>query len=198
MKVLVISHNCFSRIYNNGKTLSAICSAFDKKELCQLYFTPQGEPYYDRCEDYYLITDKNALKSIFCRTKCGKIINSNNLLYKKSENISSSHSKQTSLKLLLRSLMWQFSAWCTRDLKEWLFNQKPEIIFYVGGNSVFSHKVAIEISKMLNIPLATYFTDDYVINPSTTLYIKWLKKQYRNTINHPSLLFAIGEQMAHD
>ena len=26
MKVLVISHNCFSRIYNNGKTLSAICS----------------------------------------------------------------------------------------------------------------------------------------------------------------------------
>lgn len=27
MKVLVISHNCFSRIYNNGKTLSAICSA---------------------------------------------------------------------------------------------------------------------------------------------------------------------------
>lgn len=51
---------------------------------------------------------------------------------------------------------------------------------------------------MLNIPLATYFTDDYVINPSTTLYIKWLKKQYRNTINHSSLLFAIGEQMAHD
>ena len=71
MKTLVISHNSFSKTHNNGKTLSAIFSAFKSEELCQLYFTPIGRPDYERCMDYYLISDKDALVSIFRRKHCG-------------------------------------------------------------------------------------------------------------------------------
>lgn len=196
MKILVISHNSFSKIYNNGKTLSAIFSAFDKKDLCQLYFTPLGEPDEDRCGEYFLISDKDAFRSILYRKKCGgvPIKTSQSYLCPTSRKTV----KQTSFKLAVRSIMWKFSAWYKGGLNRWLKEQRPDLIFFVGGNSVFSHCIAVSLSQRLNIPLVTYFTDDYVINPPTDFYLAWLKRIYSVTINQSRKLFAIGRQMAYD
>ena len=193
-RVLIISHNSFSKTHNNGKTLSAIFSAFKNEELCQLYFTPIGYPDYDRCKDYYLISDKDALYSILRRNHCGTQLS-------KDPGIPSTNKKKScpnNAKKFLRTIVWMLSAWYKGGLKDWIEVQKPDAIFYVGGDGVFSHRIAVKLSKKLNLPLATYFTDDYIINPPSDSYNKLLKRVYKRTIDHSAKLFAIGKKMSDD
>lgn len=192
MKVFVISHNAFSKTHNNGKTLSAIFSAFRKEELCQLYFTPIGTPDLDRCENYYLISDKDAIKSIVTRKKCGTSVIEGKKFPATNENII----KVNNVTRFARTLVWYFSSWYNGGLKRWIKTQNPDVLFYVGGDAIFSHRIAVRLSKRLNLPLVTYFTDDYIINPSSNLYLKLLKLYYTATVKQSKALFAIGEKMA--
>lgn len=199
MKVLVISHNSFSKTHNNGKTLSAMFSAFRKEELCQLYFTPVGSPDFDRCVDYYLISDKDALKSIIQRRQCGIIaIRRNENYNQRIQSSSRMKPRPTKTKKFIRSLVWLLSGWYYGGLNKWLAAQKPNVIFYVGGDSFFSHYIAMKLSNKLQVPLISYFTDDYIINPPEDLYNKILKHIYKKTINKSTKLFAIGTKMADD
>ena len=199
MKTLVISHNSFSKTHNNGKTLSAIFSAFKSEELCQLYFTPIGRPDYERCRDYYLISDKDALVSIFRRRYCGTQLSKEpDIFTTGTSSTNKKKSRPNNAKKYLRTVIWMLSSWYKGGLKDWIAVQKPDAIFYVGGDGVFSHRIAVKLSKILNLPLATYFTDDYIINPPSNCYNKLLKRVYKRTIDHSEKLFAIGKKMADD
>lgn len=192
MKILIVSHNSFSQTHNNGKTLSAIFSAFKKEELCQLYFTPIGKPDYERCENYYLISDKDAIRSIFIRSHCG----TSTIKTNESINVVSNRIKPNNVTKVIRTAVWLFSSWYHGGLGKWIAKQNPDIIFYVGGDGIFSHRIAVSLSKKLTLPLVSYFTDDYVINPPTNFYNRLLKHYYKKTIRCSSLLYAIGGQMA--
>ncbi len=199
LKVLIISHNSFSKTHNNGKTLSAIFSAFRPEELCQLYFTTIGSPDYERCRDYYFISDKDAVKSIFRRNRCGCQLPK--VPVRDTEFIKSvmrTNTRPGIIKKYIRTLIWNFSAWYRGGCKKWLEIQKPDAIFYVGGDGVFSHRISVNLSEKLNIPLATYFTDDYIINPPSDCYKKLLQKTYKKTVTRSAMLFAIGRKMADD
>ncbi len=199
MKTLVISHNSFSKTHNNGKTLSAIFSAFKSEELCQLYFTPIGRPDYERCMDYYLISDKDALVSIFRRKHCGTQLSKEpDIFTTGTPSTNKKKSRPNNAKKYLRTVIWMLSSWYKGGLKDWIAVQKPDAIFYVGGDGVFSHRIAVKLSKILNLPLATYFTDDYIINPPSDYYNKLLKRSYKRTIDCSEKLFAIGKKMADD
>ena len=193
MKVLVISHNSFSKTHNNGKTLSAIFSCFKKEELCQLYFTPIGNLDYDRCDQFFLITAQSALRSIFHRNKCGHVVNHSP---DRKSSAKRNVVKRTILTHILRDVLFQLSSWYQGGLKLWLKQQKPELVFYVGGDALFSQRIAVSISKKLKVPLITYYTDDYVINPPSDIYVRLLRRSYSRTVFHSSMLFAIGEEMA--
>ena len=199
MKILIVSHNSFSTTHNNGKTLSAIFSAFQPEELCQLYFTPIGHPDYERCKDYYLISDKDALYSIHRRNHCGTQLPKEVVIETKGTlSVNKKKSRPNNAKKFLRTRAWMLSSWYNGGLKEWLETQKPDAIFYVGGDGVFSHRIAVSLSEMLNLPLAAYFTDDYIINPPSDCYNKLLKRVYRKTVACSVKLFAIGKKMAND
>lgn len=199
MKILVISHNAFSATRNNGKTLSAIFSGFKSDELCQLYFTAIGRPDYERCKDYFFISDKDAMKSIFKRNECGHQLPRESVVENEFvSGVSRMSSRPSILKKIIRTLVWMLSSWYSGNLKKWIGEQKPDAIFYVGGDGVFSHRIAVKLSEKLNLPMATYFTDDYIINPPSDCYIKLLKRAYRRTIAQSDKLFAIGKKMADD
>lgn len=199
MKVLIVSHNSFSTTHNNGKTLSAIFSAFRKEELCQLYFTSRGCPDYERCEDYYYISDKEALRSILKRNHCGtQLSKETDIEIKGTPSTKKKKSRPSIAKKFLRTILWILSAWYSGGLKNWLDVQKPDLIFYVGGDGAFSHRISVKLAEKLNLPMATYFTDDYIINPPSDCYNWFLKKVYKKTVNHSEKLFAIGKKMADD
>ena len=208
-KVLVIAANPFSDINNNGKTLKSIFSAFKKESLCELYFRPQDNVIGDGeyASSYYAVCDMDIIRSFaHFSSKCGGI-----QVFEKAKNeqVASDKTYQWflhgSLKDIkwLRTLMWKTRKWDTNEYRQWYHECNPDVVFALLGalGSGASYIMAQEISKELNIPLAVYFTDDYLIHPirktwSDKRRYKSDLKEYKAIVNNSSALFTIGEQMS--
>ncbi len=206
MKILVISHNSFSKLGNNGKTYESIFSKIKKENISQLYFSQNESPDFDFCDNYFKITDLDVINSLVkCHSKCGGIVRNDNTETSTHLDLKTFNKfKQKSKYLTLaRDMLWKFNSWKTKDLNIWLKEFNPDIIFFVGGFSGFSYNIACYVSKLLDKPLVTYFTDDYILYPKNRNFLDRIqrikmKRVYKNIINKSSKLFVIGDLMAND
>lgn len=198
MKVLIVSHNCFSKTQNMGKTLTALFSEFKKEEICQLYFYP-SVPSLDVCDSYYRITDKDILFSILKRRNCGKQIepicdDSKERIYE-SDSIAMQYKKGKSVFIRrMRDVLWSFGAWKNSTLKEWLVEEKPDVVFYALGDATFSQNIAMWISRFLKIPLVTYVCDEYYFSLKG-LINRGLVKNIGKTIKKSKCIVSICEAL---
>lgn len=183
-RILIISHNPINTTDNMGKTLGNIFSGFDEKELCQLYFREQNVEAKN-CEKFFCIDDVSMVKSVINRFyKTGKIVKNNTIIKKPNEaeeEIFQKGKKRTGSIYILRNLLWRIGKWNTKELKAWLKEMNPSAIFFAAGDYTFSFNIALKISKMFNIPLYVYYTDEYYRKDSTEnkLISRIAKSQYR-------------------
>jgi glycosyltransferase involved in cell wall biosynthesis len=211
MRILIVSHNSFSKVDNNGKTLESIFRSFSKENLAQVFFTENKNPDFDFCNNYFRIADIEVLKSLLKGfSDCGivlaeeqKNLNKNvNNIEKGSKLFRYAKSKVDHM-VLFRDLLWSFNSWKSKPFLDWSSGFKPDVIFYVGGNFGFSHNIARFLFKHLEVPLVTYFTDDYLIYPKNKNLLDSIqrirmKKFYAKTVQQSSLCFAIGDLMAEE
>ena len=121
MKVLLISHNCFSTYQNMGKTFLSLFSGFEKDEICQLYIYPTV-PDVDACSSYYRVTDKDVLDSLLKFKKPGgeidksRIVSAKKNLFENKDDakLYKKPGKKDPMKRLLRDAMWSLSRWYTK------------------------------------------------------------------------------------
>lgn len=199
-KVLIISANSFSKKTNNGKTMEAMFSEFEKQQLMQLFFSMNEFPDESFCDNYYKFTDMDLLKSYFSR-----IFNTN-----KQNNITDLKEAKSVpifnfLKLLfascpfLRELVW-IRAYANRNITNWITLNKPNMIFLYTGNLTYIYDFALYYSELFKIPLFVYFTDDYAYFPSSRnvfsfLQKMWIRKKYKQVISKSKMCFGIGADM---
>ncbi len=172
MRILIISHNVFSDSENMGKTLLNLFSGFDEDDICQLYFHSEVPTVDGICGNYFRITDRDALKSIVTRTMHGtkfdksqvqKDLNTSRIDTGAVAKIYQKGRKRTPLIYLARDFIWSLSNWFSEDLKLWLLENKPDVLFYAAGDYSFSYKIAYKIAKYLKIPLIVYCVDDFFL-----------------------------------
>lgn len=206
-KFLIISHNSFSKTSNNGKSLESIFGNYSKENLAQLFFSQNEDPDFTFCNNYFKITDTDIIKNLITLSKSnGGIINCNSNTNSFSKNKFKNYifkflKKNASKIILFRDLLWKVGKWKTPALFKWIKNFNPDIIFYVGGNNGFSHDIATYIQDKYSLPLVTFFTDDYLINPKydnllSKIQHHRMNKFYHRTIKKSSLCFTIGELMS--
>lgn len=205
--VLVISHNSFNKNRSNGKTLTSIFNEWNPNHLAQLYFLPET-PDYNICKNYFRITDYDILKSIFFG-KSVKItpLNPDNHPLKESNQENKLFSFFRGIKWpiisICRDLVWSSRKWDTLELQNWINTFSPDVVFFVGSNNKFSYDLTLNIVKNNNIPLITYFTDDYV-TPKFTLNLFWwihlfvIKKRFLIAKELSKKIFVIGDRMAEE
>lgn len=203
MNILIISGNAFSNVTNNGKTIESIFSSFDKTELNQLFFRPHDDFIdYKFASSYYVVSEIDIVKKIINPFyKCGKKVD---FISKDNNSLKLYHAIQkNSIKnyFFLRDFLWSTKLWKTQAFKAWCKEINPDAVFTVAGNSNNVHIVSRFVSKYLNIPLITFFTDDYIIYPKrTSFYAKLkhvrMKQYYKKTIQKSSMLFSISDVMS--
>ncbi|MBD5346011.1 MAG: glycosyltransferase [Bacteroides sp.] len=203
MKTLIVSANAFSKVYNNGKTLEAIFGAFQSCELSQLFTRPQDSKYtdYDFCDNYYVVSEVDIIKKIIGQSKtCGSALFNKETNYK--SKIYSTFKKKNIKKLsLIRDLLWGINLWKTKELDNWINQQKPDMVFLVGGGAKYLHSLGRYISTKLDIPLLVFYTDDYLLHPKFNgilgkLHRTIMSSHYKKTINSATACFAIGDLMS--
>jgi len=186
MKVLVISHTPFNKSESNGRTLAELFCDMDENNIAQIYYRTDM-PDLDMCDNYYLISDLDVFKSVISRQKPGHVLDKNHLHMNKTEKkLYHQGSKRKSYSIFARNFMWSFNTWFTDDLKKWLNNFEPDIIFCYVGDYIFSMRVAMKISEYLQVPMVNYIVDDFYLNDALSkgvfghvnslLYSKYLTK----------------------
>lgn len=201
-KILLIASNCLSKSSNNGKTVASLLSQFGQNNIRQIYFSFNETPDFDLCHSYYRLSDIDIMKGIF-KKNCGHIIRrelTESEVKANKRNYIVNYGKKL-LTPFMRDAIWYFSKWKSPMLMQWIYEFAPDVIFFVGGYSWFSNNIAVKLSVSLNIPLVSYYTDDYVLysipqNPLSSIIKKRRIHIYKRTISHSHLRYVIGEEMA--
>ena len=191
MRVLIISNNCFSNSQNMGKTLSSIFSEFDYSEICQLFFY-SSIPDISVCRNFFRISDYDLVRGKLFG-KIGQIVNpqtNNNRLFEteKIQKTYASFDRDKPWITLARTFLWNIARWNSPHLDEWIRSMKPDCIFFASGDTVFSYKIALTISKKYKLPIISYVCDEFYYGYQAKgilgrfyhqILKKWMKKTYK-------------------
>lgn len=163
-KVLLMSLESLNKESSNSQMLLSLLSLINGCDLTQIYF--KGREPNAFAGDYFLISEKVMLKSIFKRlfnfkvTKITDLDNSNNNNVKSSPKTSI---KKTSITALLRNLLWKLSinkiVRFFRKIPEFKFDY---IVFFENDIPAFSDLV-IKLSSLTNSKIIYVTSEDYCL-----------------------------------
>lgn len=157
-RILVISNNSFSNTDSNGRTLGNLFLGWPKDKLAQFCISTDG-PNFELCDNYYCITDKDALKAfLHFRKAQGKRLKP---LEEKTVTGSRGEGKKTLLMMMARNLIWGAKRWKSKSFKKWVDEFDPEVILMLFSDSSFILDLGTTLSKELNIPLVMFNTEGY-------------------------------------
>lgn len=182
-KLLVISHNCFSKTGSNGRTLANYLKGWPKEKIAQIYIHPES-PDFDICSQYYCISDKAVLKSILKKENpAGFIVKEEFITINKNILKSNNKRKKNSLIFIIRELLWKSKFWNDKGLKIWLDKFSPEIILVQAGDAAFLFDLAIEISKKYVSKITVYNTEGYYFKKKSYFQENRISKYFYPILN---------------
>ncbi len=212
-RVLVVSHNPFSDLQSNGKTLAAFFEGWPVDRLAQLYFT-LDDPAFTVCRRFFRVTDLDMLKATLGRPgSAGPVVEAQraedaagkerlhgNRLYRLVRQV---FQQRWPVALLARSLFWGRRRWASADLERWLDEVDPELVFFQSSNCTFAFDIVEDICRRRGIPLLMETTDDYVtatggLDPFGWLHHRRISRAYAAAVGRSDAVIAIGELMAEE
>lgn len=192
-----------------GKTLAGYFGGWKKEEIAQLYIHSEV-PSDGICENYYRITDKEAIRSILTR-KSGTVFTDTEAdrplqeeLSDKTVALYQKGRDRTPLIYLARNLWWRLGAWKTKKLLRWVDDFAPDAVFLASGDYAFIYRIALSLAQYKQIPLFVSCMDDfYLYNKNEDRFLgkfahACFMRQVKKTMNYASALFCICERMTAD
>jgi len=178
-KILIFSNNCFSKTNSNGRTLAKLLEGYPKERIAQFYIQ-HDEPDFERCDNYFKVTDSDALSAFIRKKQVGKRVVEveSNKEQPKNERKTK---KRTPLKMLLRELVWKSGKWKGGEYNSWVESFSPDVVLIQAGDNAFLLKIATDLAKEKNIPLIVYNTEGY--------YFK--KKNYMKGSGLPAIFYPL-------
>lgn len=160
-RVLVLSVNAFRSGGSNGKVLAKYFGNWPADKIAQFY-TYAEYPDIPLCTNYFRVTDKEVIKSVLTFSQQGNIIP----LSKEANNVSVSNGykrkfRRNPLTLLIQDFVWNLGFWKGSRFKTWVKEFNPEVIVVFATGSSFMNKIALSVSKWLNIPYVIFNTENY-------------------------------------
>lgn len=210
MRVLIVSHNVFSRTSNMGKTLLSYFRDFQPDEIAQFYIHSEIPTDDSICHNYYRFTDKDAIRSLLPFRGCGRVFRKEDIRKERRSARTDSGvtgavyqlgRKRTALIYALRNLLWKPGRWNTKALRKFVHDFDPDIVFFASGDYAFMYDVARKIADMAGKPLAVCCMDDYYLhnrNENSLLgpsVHRSFMKTVRRTMDRTQTIFTICDSM---
>lgn len=197
-KVLVVGINPW--IDNTGiNTLINFFDGWDKNSLAHIY-TRAKLPNTEICDNFFRISEPKVIKSILNRSvKTGEIVNNSN------EEISNQTAenkiyikKHSEVLSLARELIWKFGKWKTKELKQFLDDYNPDVLFFPIYPCTYMNRLQNFIQKYTGKPSVLYISDDnfsyksIAKNPISFLSRFWLRHQEKKLFKNASEIMVIS------
>lgn len=214
-RMLIVSHNCFSKTNSNGRTLAKLLEGYPKDKIAQ-FFIQKAMPDFQVCENYFCVTDSDALSAFLKGKMVGqRIINTNTnvklvRVQKQEKGTTKKALEKTPFTMLMREMIWKSKRWQGNAFNTWVEQFNPEVILLQAGSNAFMFKLATELAKKRKIPLIIYNTEGYffkeknymkgniLLNRFYLLFHGQFKKQFKKSMNYASCAIYNCELLKHD
>ena len=163
-KVLVVGINAW-REDGAAHTLMDIFRCWNPENLALIY-TRADLPNTDVCYHYFQISENQVIRSVLKPwMKVGRIVkntplNANNESDAEHERYIKAHKKSSSLLPLLRECIWKLGNWRTKELKKFVKDFNPDIIFVPIYPTVYMGWIQKYVVKLAGKPTVCYLADD--------------------------------------
>lgn len=203
-RVLILGNNCLSQSNNNGRTLSNLLLGYPKEKLAQFCLL-DGAPDFERCERYFVVSDRDALDALVRFRRVGRYLTEADT----EKFIASPRSvkNRNALTMLLREAVWRSGLWKRGGFRKFVEEFRPEVLLLQAGDCAFMLRLARKLSKEYQIPLVIYNSEGYYFKDYDyfrskglahlcyPLFRRMLCKEFRKTMQAASYAVYLCDEL---
>lgn len=204
MKILVLSSTPWSNDNSFGNSFSNIFEGIENIEVANIACKP-GMPTSYLVKRYFQIGEKALLKNLNNKLlPTGKEIEidikEEDSVF--AENIKArdfGRKKRWQILFWARDLIWSVGRWKSQELKDFIDDFKPDVIFQPIYFSSYLNDMVCFIKKYTNVPMFGYVTDDcYTLKQFSLSPLYWIDRLYKRrkvkrTIEQCEILYVISD-----
>ncbi len=209
MRILVLSSTPWSYDNSFGNTFSSIFEGMENVEIANIACRP-GNPTSYVVKRYFQITEKALLKNLKNKTvPTGREIPLDSQFVESvyTENLKSrtfGSIKRWQVLFWARDLIWKIGRWKSAELKAFIDDFKPDLIFQPVYYSSYLNDIACFIQEYTNVPMLGYISDDcYTLRQFSLSPLYWIdrlhkRKKVKKTIEKCKILYVISDIQKRD
>ena len=204
MRILVVSCNPWRNDNNIGNTYTNIFKGMEGIEIAHIC-CGGGRPDTDFVKYHLHISEGNILKNLINpKHKCCQLISTNGKNMKpptiKNKLYDFMRIHRLQLFFLLRDLIWSIKNWICDDLRNFVDDFKPDLIFAHCLDRSYLNEMLLFLKDYTKLPLVVYAWDDvYTLKQFSLSPYFWInriiqRKKLRKIVNLSSLIYVISEK----
>jgi hypothetical protein len=206
-RILIISGEAWRNESNGGNVLSNLFGTLiDDYDFAQVYTNPTL-PSNAICNKYFHLSEADMLQTVFKRKPFGRLLQEQDLNkeedkkpYYTNDNFSFVRSYLLNTGFLIQDSLWRFSKWKTPQLKQFILDFDPDIIFAPMYYGIHLHRLDRYAAKLTGKKLISYVSDDHLtfrqfsVSPIYWLNRLILRNNVLTTAKFYSLLYTMTQE----
>lgn len=210
MKILFVSSSPLNKEISIGNTFINLFKDMDDVELASIY-TRTGSPDKE-ISQAFCITEKMLIRNFIKKTPVGVCVESKkNGETPKVQNTKNEQGVINFIKscrwtvfFWLQDLVWRVGKWKSPELKKFVEDYNPDIIFTVLSGSPFLNRLILHVTKLANKKLVLYAWDNnYSLKQFMLSPLRWVnhfinRRSMRKVVKKAELFYVISDVQKKD
>ena len=199
MRILFISASPLNKEVSIGNTFLNLFEDVENVQLASIC-TRMGNPTppISAC---MCITEKMIIKNLLKNTPVGSTVEVKKIVSQPRVNDAVRFVKRYRWTIFywLQDIVWSLGRWKSRELKKFISDFNPDIIFTVFSNSIYLHNLILHVKSISKAKLVLYAWDDYysvkrfMISP-----LRWIKHfidrgSMRRLVEQADIFYVISD-----
>lgn len=199
MRVLAISRAPWRNDNSIGNTFTHLFENFSEVEFYSLCMREQP-PQNDIAKRHFFVSEKQMIRRLLGKKAAVGAEHSSNSIDDGTEkqlyDVAKKH--PSTLLMAARELLWNLGGWKNDNLKQYIKEVNPDIIFFPVFGCYYPHKVLRYIRSLCDAKIVIFHADDnytlkqFSLSPFYWLYRFGLRKWVRRTVRMADLQYCIS------
>lgn len=204
MKILFVSSSPLSKEISIGNTFINLFSGMENTELASVY-TRAGVPDKE-ISQAFCITEKMLIRNLIKKTPVGVRVESketgeapkNHNTKKEQGIIDFIKTRRWTIFFWLQDFVWRIGKWKSPELKQFIEEYNPDIVFTVLSDSRFLNRLILHVTKISNKKLVLYAWDNnYSLKQFMLSPLRWInhflnRRTMRKVAKKADLFYVIS------
>lgn len=204
-KVLIVSRGVWDDS-GTSSTLTNLFSNYPSEQLAHIYIETK-KPNTRCCSSFFQISEYSLVKKFFkWRTKTGQRVDSHynydmKIAEKEFSAMSYVREHRKYIYTVLREILWLFNGWKSKELKQYIYDEKPDVVWFSGSPLILMNRLSRYVVKTAGKPYCIYEMDDVYSNKNygrnfiKHMYRIILRRIVKKLVKGSSQLFVISPKM---